>query len=681
MSPVSIITPGGSGGGTVSESTAITYGADSTGVASSTAAFQAMLNAGDLVLSSGTYRVGFVTYEGNQNRTIRVLPGHKVTIIQTDMQGVFSLRGGWDNFGAISSFADGTMNGNDDGTTTTTVTILTMPGSNSVVKGDIVKVVSDDRPYGFDNTAQTGYQTRRGEYNMVGLTSNTTTISLSSKLVDTYTTSPRVGRLWNVTFKVLGDITFTSDASLLSQTGYTAALILRAAKYCVVDGVTFDGIPGRAIANHTFASSFKNIRFKNLSNRPSKSHFGYGVADGGAHTRVHDCHGENVRHVVSENTEGQNPASTNYEYHGGGWWGLVTDCTGTHCQAAPFDTHETAYGYTFDSCKAVGTFLGASSSGGGITLRGRMGTARNCDIDGCVYGINVAVMNGALLENNKVTRPTFTALLLGTGNSGDASITQQNDVTIRGGYYEGTNLGTSRPFVISSGSLPPIAEISGVTFALIGSGSGSRMLDLYTACRLSFYDCIFDYSKFTNASAGLSIFTINDSSQMFLNFYRPKIRIGSTITSSVQIGSATATNTSRVRIYDYEYEAWNASAQGLNKAIGNVADGKYSGTERYGTSWFQKNKTNGLAITAAASASLAGIGNLLDNEIFVRFTGTAGDVTVGSIPNAELQGQAVTFINESNGIVSITGQTPTIAAGASKRFVWGLGTAAWHVVA
>jgi hypothetical protein len=651
---------------------------DPNGLVDSTAAWQAQLTAGDLWLHRGTYLVGYITYEGEEDRTIRALPGHQVTIVQTDIRGVFSLRGGWDELGAISSIAGANADGNDDGTTNSAISQLTMSGAVTVTKGDIVKVVSEDSPYGYD-TAPAGMTTRRGEYSMVVADSTGTTVSLANQLVDTYTTNPRLARLWDTRFKVEGDITFTCDEDLYAEEGYSASVELRAAKYCVVEGLTFDGTPGRAISNWTYASSISGIRCKTLSNRPSLSHFGYGIQDGGHSTRIFDCHGENLRHLVTENSNEVTETSDNYEYFGGGAHGLVSHCTATNCQSSAFDTHESSYGYTFENCKAFGAFFGASSTGAGFTLRGRKGTLKACEATHSQTGINVAVYADALIENCTSYGHSSHALHINPSTAGDAAITAQSGVVVKGGYYEGNLPATATGRVVqvcASGGPATTVDFQSVHMALLTGASGSMFMDVYRAPTIRMDGCTFDARKWgTAGTAPLGVYLRDTGGSV--TSYNHRIHAGPTLTAAIQLCTgATGSNTCRVRFYNYDYEATNASATGLTKGHANLTNMKWSGFERYGTSWFQMNKTASNTMVAAAAASLAAYANLLDDHIFVRLTGSAGNVTLGSLGAVEMQGQRITFINKSNGIVTVN--SVAVAVDGSVTFVWGTGSAAWH---
>ena len=671
--------------GNVWGGTVVDQGADPTGVSDSTEAFQDALDAGDLVIRSGTYKVGLVTYEGAEDRTILVPPGERVTIIQTNILGVFRLRGGWDALGSISSIAAGNVDGNDDGTTNTRVSLLTMSGATTVAKGDVVMVVSDDRPVGFDPSASGGSTSRRGEYSMVALDSAGTTVSLGNQLVDAYTSSPRLARLWDVSFKVLGDLTFDGDPALIDDSGFGATIELRAARYCQVRGAGFNDIPGRAIANFTYCSSFEDLRFKSLSNRPSLSHFGYGVADGGHATRVRNCHGENLRHMYTETHNDVSAGSSSYEYFSGGRFSLVSDCTATSCQSAAFDTHSTAYGITFDNCMAFGTFQGASSTGGGFTGRGRRITFNGCKAITCMGGFNIAVVEGCYLNNCEVYLAAYEPILTGVSSTelSDPALTAlgQRDVVVRGGMFEGSrDSSVSKCVHIGNTSFASDITFEGVTFRLIGTSSGSVIWDVYGSARVRAADVTFDLTGWTGGTASLNLIqlrTVSGADVKVRGVRIPCGTVGVDVTPSLMVGLVGST-TSPVWVENYDYENGHANGRDLTVGHSNLSAWKASGRKVFGTSWFQKGLSSLQGVTAATSASLAVISTTLDPSMVIRLTGSAGAVTLGALPAANFTGQRVTFLNESNGIVTLPSITPTIAVNGTLTVVYG-GTAAWRV--
>ena len=72
--------------------------------------------------------------------------------------------------------------------------------------------------------------------------------------------------------------------------------------------------------------------------------------------------------------------------------------------------------------------------------------------------------------------------------------------------------------------------------------------------------------------------------------------------------------------------------------------------------WDKDAYTRLRRITAAASVSLASIGQCADQLQTIQFTGSNGAVTTGALPTFSggvRQGQTVAFYNSSNGIVTL----------------------------
>jgi hypothetical protein len=356
----------------------------------------------------------------------------------------------------------------------------------------------------------------------------------------------------------------------------------------------------------------------------------------------------------------------------------VSHCTGSNCQAAPFDTHETAYGYTFEGCKAFGSFIGASSGGNGFTLRGRKCRAVDCEAHACWVGYNIATYDGAQLDDCKSLDTTYQAILL-SATSDDAAITTQTSVLVNGGVYEASRNTSTRIVQVADSTpatMPAVVRFKDVRFRMIGSqGAGSMVFDIYDTSIVSLDDCEFDLLGWGGGTTSLQLIIIRDTGAK-LTAKNLKIVSIADVAPTLCVG-ASAANASRVRFFNYDYEYTGANSRALTVTNGNLTDYKVSGVQRYGTSWFEKNKSASNTMVASAAASLAAYTGLLDDHIFVRLTGSNGAVTLGSMPTAELQGQRITFINKSNGAVTVGGST--VAVDGSVTFVHGLGSNAWHL--
>jgi hypothetical protein len=626
------------------------FGGDPTGVADSTSEMQdAIDNHEVILLPSGTYKLGQIAHTGS-SRTIRALG--PVTIIQTDPDGVFDFKGGWDLLGTVNSIAISAVSLTDagEGSANSNVSVLTMASSVSVTKGDILKVISDDiNPYG-----RASLVPKMAEFSLAGITSSGTTVTLTNVLIEPYATNIRLVRPQNITFCIEGDITFDTDPAIRDTIVFGAVVGLRSAKWCHVgNGVKFYNSLGRAINNTSYRSTFDGIIFRNLANRPGKSHYGYGVQDGGWQTIMRDCHGENLRHMYSEGNGTVDHTSTEYDRYGGGWYAQVSNCTGMNCQGQVFDTHGTAYGSTFSDCHAVGSFVGASSGGSGFAARGRNITFRDCTADACMVGF--ALYGTAARAENCVARRTYYQSLQIAGDTSDATgITTITGITVEGGLYE--NLSGFECASIGTDGFNITARVNRVRVRMLGTGSGARgfILSGTGTLRVDMKDVIVDFEGFTGTGASVGILISKDTVTLRCNGL--VFRGGaSSYTGATIIGSsgASAGNGADVEVLEVEYEHASVSPTAIATSI---TKRRISYRNKFGASWFHDLVSRHLNITAAASVALTTIATLADPVIVVRFTGSAGDVTTGNLPTFSdglRQGQIIHFVNNSNGVVTL----------------------------
>jgi hypothetical protein len=666
--------PGGSGGtgtGLSGGDVVGTYGADPTGAASSTTAFQNAINAGDVLIPAGTYKVGQITYSGSASRRIVALG--RVKIVQTDANGVFDLRGGWDALGTVSSFAtvtaDLVTSGESNPTgSRTSVSQLTMASAVTAAVGDIVKIVSaDEIPTGRNGNW------RMGEYAMIGVAASaSTTVTLTSILVESYATSIRLARLWPVRFSITGPLTFDTDPTIRNTSVFGAVVNLRAAMNCEISGgVEFWNSLGRAIGNYTYGAVFEGIKFKNLANRPSLSQYGYGVQDGGWMTRMHACWGENLRHMYSEALFEVGATDTTYEYYGGGWYGHISDCVAFACAGQAFDTHSSAYGITFSDCKAVGGFNSASVGGAGFVARGRNITFNNCTAERCVNGFGV-LGDGTVLYNCRARDIQYNALEI-TVNDGEVpQVTAYKSMRVVGGEFETTNGGYFTAWVYAPSGFTANVEIRGARFRKKGSpGSPARMIQVDGGITLRVEDVTIDWEQF-GAAADLAMFYLTDSSSSVTG--KNVLNLGGSTPATSLKGFADGGGTNApIHVRNIEHKHSGTFMQVFASTLTKVR-GSYR--LEYGTTpWWTHEASCDLDWTPTAAAVMP-IAWIADPIVTISFIGTNGALTVGAIPTTNFfAGQVLNVINSSNGAVTITGQN-TIAAGSASTYVFSVG--AWR---
>jgi hypothetical protein len=661
---------GGSGTGLSGGDVVGTYGADPTGVASSTTAFQNAINAGDVLIPAGTYKVGLVTFSNASRRIVALGP---VKIIQTNANGVFDLRGGWDLLGTVSSFttianADLVTPGESNPTSSQThVTRLTMSAATTAAVGDIVKIVSDDEiPTGRNANW------RMGEYAMVGVAASaSTTVTLNSVLVEAYATNIRLARQRPIRFSITGPLTFDTDPAIRDTSVFGAVVNLAAAMNCEIGrGVEFWNSLGRAIGNYTYGAVFDGIKFKNLANRPSLSQYGYGVQDGGWMTRMSGCWGENLRHMYSEGLFEVSAGDTHYENYGGGWYGHISDCVAFACAGQAFDTHSSAYGTTFSDCKAIGAFNSASVGGAGFVARGRNITFNNCTVERCFNGFGV-LGDGTVLYNCRARDIRYSALEISVNDGEVPQVTDYKAMRVVGGEFETGSGGYYTAWIYAPTGFTANVELHGVRFRKKGSpGSPARMIEVGGGITLRVEDVQCDWGQFT-AAEDLVMFYLTASTSSITGKNLVNLG-GSTPATSFKGFNPSGGESAAIHVRNIEHKHSGTFMNVFPATLTNVR-GSYR--LEYGTTpWWTHEASCDLDWTPTASATMP-IAWIADPIVTISFIGTNGALTIAAIPTTNFfEGQMLNVINSSNGAVTITGQN-TIAAGGTSIYVFAVG--AW----
>jgi hypothetical protein len=665
-----------------------------TGVtATDTAAVEAALDDGNVLLVSrdGTpFRLNYIAIETSEDRGVYAVT--PVQVIQMEPEGVFRFRGTWDLLGTINSFttvtnADLVYPGESNpGSSNTTVSQLTMAATTTASRGDVVKIISDDmNPWA--RPASGGLGQRMGEYSTIGADVAGTTVNLTNVLIEAYTTAIKLVRPDDVRFQVRGPITFDTDEDIRDEEVYSAVIELRGGKHSFIgDGVRIHNSNGRGIANFGYCTHIDGVQFRNLANRISLSQYGYAIHDGGWQTLVTGCHFERCRHGYTESGETEATGSTSYEYHGGGFFSVVANCTAQAVEGQAFDTHGSAYRVTFNGCKVTGDFVGVSSGGQAFVARGRYTRFENCHADNCFRGMSLGGL-GSEAINCTVRNSRYVALDLGVDTADASDQTTQGGHLVQGGFYETRGAARTVTVAPAAGYIVTarmrdvtLHPISGTNGALVVECGGSAAISNTAGQRLYFKDLHVDLKDFGNAGSTQVIaaqsdnFTIRGNG-LFVD------GVGTTATAITLLGFSVAGSGADIEVKNMEYFG-GATTTAPTPIHASMTLTRASWHMEYGgyDSYPENAWSDGVGITAASSVSLAPISQRMDRVFCLYLSGSAGDVTTGNLPTTGLglrdNGRFLLIVNASNGIVTVN--STAIVAGGEQWFIYIAGS--WRAV-
>lgn len=645
------------------------FGAKGDGSTDDTAAFQSALSAGSITIPGGTYRVGKITHIGDSRDIIFTEPA---TIIQTDKSGVFDLRGQWQSLGTVANLSYATTSLVDPGESTPSstnvrYTSLRMSSPVTLKKGDVLKIISDDVPI-YARDANGGL--RFGEYVMTGKdVQNGLDVVLTERLPEqsSYTTNVRLAKLSSATFRIAGPGTIEADPAVLTQSTWGACVSLRGSQFSTLSGLTFRNIPGRAVANSSYSTNVDSCTFINLQNRPSLSHYGYGVMDGGRGLRMTNCHGQNLRHLYSE---GNNDAASQgeWDFSGGGHFALITNCVGMNCQSQPFDTHGSAYGTQFVGCKSIGTFIGASSGGGGFSFRGQYITAISCVSDGDFVGFGLRG-HGMVLVDPVVRRAEHAAVSI-DGDSDDATrVTDIKGIRVIGGTLE-----SSHPYVtvkIGRDGYNMAVDFTGTTIVPLDPAEGHAAFRSYGNAinNVTLKDITYDLrmasttSRASYVMSGTPGVMLTDGLRIFTTDNSASVKL-------ISWPDATG-NQARVEVLNVDHQHLGTNNQPLDISISGpwVIPPRYSYASSLNNQATQRRSSGDITLSVSSGATVP-LANNATPVINVLLTGSSS----GTIPLADLAAgfptQQVIFANSSSATVTVQNGSIQIPPSSSAHLVY-----------
>lgn len=260
---------------------------------------------------------------------------------------------------AISAFATETQTIDDN---TVDVVSITVSDTTGYAVGDVVKIVSDDQ-----FTLNDSVTAMRGEFATV-VAVDATHIWVGAPLRDTYTTTPRIGRMQKKVARIAG-------LKILGSTdNVTSGLITQSGLWHpVVENFELHGGHGRIVINakSCFGAQYTDLRATDKILADSSGSLGYLLNDSGSEgTIVTRPIAYWARHVTTTNHPDTAGAADPIQNYGPCRFHTVVDGFAWGCMGAPWDDHEGSIGSRWVNCRAVRGMNNASAATAAFQLRG-----------------------------------------------------------------------------------------------------------------------------------------------------------------------------------------------------------------------------------------------------------------------------------------------------------------------
>lgn len=653
------------------------FGAVGDGTTDDTTAIQNAVDAGSVILfPPGDYVCGHIEITDESKQIIGL---GDVRIIQNAVsynKGVFYFTARWSNITTVNSIAVSNQALQDSGESSsgnTPVSVLTLASAITLKKGDLVKLISDDvNP--FVDPSGTSLENRMGEYAIVAkdVTAGTEVV-LNKQLVYTYSTNIRIATP-NQSFLKVDNIHFdtSSDLQASTETIWTACISILGGRDSQITNCRFTNQLGRGIMNMGYQTLIDSCRFTTLHNRPTKSRYGYGVADNGTNTIMRNCYGENTRHVYATITEPTLVETDNFQFHGPTMHCLIEGCIGNGNQSQSFDTHSICHDIHFKNCLSQNSFLGASSGGYGFVSRGEKVIFENCHVVGGWGGFGISAYSDTELRNCSVRDNTGSVISSGLDSAVNTITTTKTNILIDGCYFDNSKA-TGAANLITLGSSDSVTNnvlIRNTTFKPYATSSGLVVMNLYTT-EVKFENCVIDLTAL-DASYDCFCLYLRDSNSDIdvdgldfvcrdVDFLGNRVRL---------IETQSDGNTSRVRIRRMRAMKDGSNIFNFPPGTSRFTDIKFEYELHYGSSV----KSSKYRTQTASSEGTIDVGRIHEKQFTHVLTGSAGAVDMLT-PNGFIEGQRLTLINDSNGTITVRNAADTttivsLASASKAELLW-----------
>ena len=604
------------------------YGAIGNGVADESAAFvsaiTAVANGGKLFVPPGVYNNPRIR---NAGKSIRVVCDN-ATFVQTTANAVIHGIGTWGTTHSATAISATTFT---YGETVLAHSLTVANASTNYAAGDRVFVFSDDLiPERRPNGGTT--EMRSGQYAVVHSVSGTT-ITLTQRLRDAFTTNIRIAKLLPVTMEVVGKFSLTCSDEALSSQWTNNLIMMDSLLRPVLDGVTIlrgsaTGISFRSCCGYKAV----NYDISNLVDNTATNQLGYAFADAGSEFGyVGEGFVQNCRHGWTDLENRIAAGAGNPANYGRSYSCTVDGMQVLGSASDGISPHQGGEGHTFKNITVQG------GRGAGFGVRGKNHQYVDCVSRNNTRGFRLITDDdGGESYGHMIVNPTIIndyetgAPAIAVANHGGATDpligtrTGTLTATINGGSIKGfgnmLNATNSTVRIVGNPLWVAPVAIADTTAGIQGTNSVVEIESL-----------TMDYRANTSGASLAAVRMVGSASTVTVD--KMRIRDTSGVESRMTNWFTGTTSPTHI-INDVVFDA--------RSTAGAISTGYLSGSQ---SRWRRLDGTlgSGLIERTQANASTAySPGNEVGDVVMIRVSGTsAGSVTLGKLNPGNHQGQIV----------------------------------------
>lgn len=292
---------------------------------------------------------------------------------------VFAFSGTWGTTYNVTAVAATTVA--DPSGNSLVATALTIASPPAWVKGDIVKVFSDDIMAGV-RPGTGGDQPRAGQFAEVFSVGASTVTVLGPLLGDTYATNVRVAKLNPITARIEGG-TFDAPAAQLAGASVAGMLNFKdLLRPKLVDAKVLNSCNAAISINSCYEAVVENPSVDHAVDDPTNSRYGYGIIDNSSWgTVVRSPRMKLVRHGFTTGAATIAAGDANPGSYGRTFYPTVENGLCSSPSSAAWDTHSEAWGARFSNCRAINARVGFQLRGAYCVIEGSRAEKCNTDIN------------------------------------------------------------------------------------------------------------------------------------------------------------------------------------------------------------------------------------------------------------------------------------------------------------